>query len=328
MSVSKSSCQPSSKSTLWTLCHRWPLPPNAPPFVIVPTTNLYRKFASRTIPTEPQSVVVVEIGCCNGYCTQKIVNSVHSPADQVLGMDVGPQFIRECQDKFPGVQFELTNVLMDWNRVQMLIEEKLKQLKQQKDKTPELHVYVDIGGNREIETLFTLLQTVQTQLKPSSLIVKSKALFAFGQKHDLTTTEAWENLHSVAQAALLKRRQKEESSCETQVEHKDEKGSNGGAQHATGKKKKVYHPLKMPQRYNASGVAICHFHNYDRKNGCLLFRDTNDHGKTCPLDHEHCHACLELEHVAWQCPNQQCYGGQHEGYQHQTAESLVDGFFR
>lgn len=320
MTESDSSSQSPSKSSPWTLCHRWPLLPSASSFVIVPTTNLYRKFASRTIPTGPHSVVVVEIGCCNGFCTQKIVNRVHSPAEQVLGMDVGPQFVRECQDKFPSIQFELINVLMEWNRAKTLIDEKMKQLQLQSNSVPELHLYVDIGGNREIETLLALLQTIETQMKPSSLIVKSKALFAFGQEYDLTTAEAWKDLHSVAQAALLQRRQAESGSLS------DANATNRGAPN-TAAKKKAYHPLKMPQRYNADGIAICRFHNYDRKNGCLLLRDTNQHGKTCALDHEHCHACLDIRHVAWQCPNQ-CLGSDNMGRQNQPAESLVDGLLR
>ena len=294
------SCEPSS----WILCNRWPLPPNAPPFVIVPTTSLYRKFANRTIPPEPNSVLVVEIGCCNGFCTQKIVNRVHAPADQVLGMDVGPQFIRECQAKFPNVQFEFINVLMEWNRAKTLIEEKLEKLQQQggTNKTPELYVYVDIGGNREMESLLPLLQTVQTQLKPSSLIIKSKALFALGQEHDLATLEAWTDMQSLAQKALLKRRQVESSSETSNKETK---------QVAT--KARIYRPLKMPQRCNSSGIAICRFHNYDRKNGCKVHQDTNHLGKSCPLDHEHCHVCLGVGHVAWQC---------------QSTESLVDGLLQ
>jgi len=331
MNASESSSQPShpppsshSTSSQWILCHRWPLPPNAPPFVIVPTTNLYRKFASRTIPTQPHSVVVVEIGCCNGFCTQKIVNRVHSPADQVLGMDIGPQFIRECQDKFPHVQFECINVLMEWNRTKALIEDKIKHVQLRSDEIPDLHLYVDIGGNREIETLLALLQTIQTQLKPPSLIVKSKALFAFGQKHDLTKMGAWEDLQSMAQEALLQRRTKEHlpesQEQQQQDDNKDATRTIGKTQQAA-IQKRLYHPLKMPQRYDADGIAICRFHNFDRKNGCLLFRDTNRHGKTCPLDHEHCHTCLELDHVAWQCPHR-CSTSIKDC---QSPASLVDG---
>ena len=43
---------------------------------------------------------------------------------------------------------------------------------------------------------------------------------------------------------------------------------------------------------------ICRFHNYDsrRGGGCKKLRSG-----ACPLDHEHCHFCLEPGHVAKEC---------------------------
>jgi hypothetical protein len=280
--TSTSTSASSSSSSRWTLCNRWP-PSTSHPYVVVPTTDLYRKFASQI----PSTAVAVEIGCCNGFCTQRLLERVSSP-EQVLGMDIGPKFIRECQEKFPYVQFERINVLMEWTRAQQLIETKLRQSfpdATRSDSQNSLHIYVDIGGNREVESLLALLQALQDRLHPASLIVKSKALVAFGEKHGLDSENAWKNLQLLAQSALIQRRQNTDD-LKTQT-------------------KKKYHPLKLPQRYNAQGIAICRYHNYDVDKGCLLFNDTNNHGKKCPLDHEHCHSCLETGHVAWQCPTQQ-----------------------
>jgi predicted O-methyltransferase YrrM len=240
-------------------------------FIVVPTTDLFRKFASRIL---PRGAFVVEIGCCNGFCTERILQSISSP-EQYLGIDVGPQFIRECQAKFPEAHFEMVDVLMEWSRAQTLIETKF--LAQQSGTTSKsLHVYVDIGGNRDVESLLVLLQIIQDKLQPSAMVVKSEALFAFGQKqgNGLATPEAWRELQALALKSLQQRRYKP----------------------------KHYQPLRMPQRYNEDGVAICRYHNYDTKRGCLRHNDANNH---CELDHTLCHSCKRPGHVAFECPTQQ-----------------------
>jgi hypothetical protein len=263
----------------WLLCNHWESITNGiceksitdQPYIVVPSTYLFRKFASQI----PSTAFVVEIGCANGFCTAKILQRVQ--INHFVGIDISPQFIRECQAKFPDGYFEMINVLMEWARTQELIEEKFREFDSQATMSDSLHLYVDIGGNREVESLLALLQIIQDRLLPASLVVKSKELFAFGGKHGLDTETAWNQLQSLAQSALIQRR------------HKPKK----------------YHPLRMPQRYNSEGTAICRFHNYDAKRGCLLFSDLNNHGKHCHLDHEHCHSCLGKGHVAWECPAHQ-----------------------
>ena len=54
----------------WVLCGSWNEFENlaSEQFVVVPTTDLFRKFASSGI--IPPSACVVEIGCANGFCTK------------------------------------------------------------------------------------------------------------------------------------------------------------------------------------------------------------------------------------------------------------------
>jgi hypothetical protein len=82
------------------------------------------------------------------------------------------------------------------------------------------------------------------------------------------------------------------------------------------------HPLKapkVPSPVNAS-ICICRYHNYN-SNGCLRYNhhlkygqcseSTNNHDlpnrhdgqHLCPFDHEHCHWCLNVGHVALSCPH-------------------------
>jgi hypothetical protein len=53
-------------------------------------------------------------------------------------------------------------------------------------------------------------------------------------------------------------------------------------------------PTWYPQRVGLGGVNICRFHNYDAKRGCKR-------GAACPLDHDHCHYCLQAGHAAHAC---------------------------
>lgn len=278
----------------WALFKRWP-PTTQHPYVVVRTTDLYRKFADQLQMHGINSVVVVEIGCCNGLCTKKILEHVFP--HQYLGMDIGHQFIQECEEKFPDAQFEQINVLMEWDRAQKLIEAKVNQqstrLKNISPSVPNasLYLFIDIGGNREIESLFALLQTIQTHLCPARILVKSKELFSFGELNGgIDSDVAWEHLHFLAKSALVQRRRSAQISINNT---KPIEKSN-----------KKYHPLKLPQRYNSQGIAICRYHNYDTERGCLLHNDKNNHGKKCPFDHERCHSCYEIGHVAWQCPKQ------------------------
>ena len=55
------------------------------------------------------------------------------------------------------------------------------------------------------------------------------------------------------------------------------------------------HPLKAPLVLSPKDdkTAICRFHNYDI-DGCK-------NGTRCPYDHEHCHWCSEVGHIALNC---------------------------
>ena len=46
---------------------------------------------------------------------------------------------------------------------------------------------------------------------------------------------------------------------------------------------------------------ICRYHNY-HKDGCSRYQNNNNN-IPCPLDHDHCHWCLEYGHVARTCPH-------------------------
>ena len=83
--------------------------------------------------------------------------------------------------------------------------------------------------------------------------------------------------------------------------------SGGRIDKAAGVDTRLRPPMWYPRRSievtSADGacrhqvVDICRYHNYDQKRGCSKGRSSS-----CPFDHTHCHFCLEVGHVAFQCP--------------------------
>ena len=81
------------------------------------------------------------------------------------------------------------------------------------------------------------------------------------------------------------------------------------------------HPLKAPMVLSPvdEKTPICRYHNYHR-DGCRLYKKNSNsttQGEAgaaadaiCPFDHDHCHACQQLGHVAKNClqhETQTCY---------------------
>ena len=150
---------------------------------------------------------------------------------------------------------------------------KKKMVKKEKTaaaRTPQLVVFADIGGNRELEALVALLPWVATALAPRLVIVKSQTLHtavaANGGCFD------WDALQ-VSCARSSFRRQK------------------------------LPHPLKAPLRLARDGTPICRFHNYRLKRDGVDLVDgsTCRQGDLCPFDHIQCHRCLLDGHTALQC---------------------------
>ena len=236
------------------------------------STDRYRKFADSLGPRS----LVVEIGCANGFCTKRIL--ARCAKENVLGLDISGSFIRECREKFPDVSFVKGDVLFDWKTVESLGEGFIHaRSKVQSDGLGlDLVVFIDIGGNRELESLVALVPAVLEAWSPRAVVVKSETLHAYGSTNGLGE-RSWSKLRELGRAALIRRRPRQ------------------------ARAEREYHPLRMPARMNSEGVAICRYHNYDQKKGCLRFKDLNNYGNICQYDHETCHSCLQRGHRAFEC---------------------------
>lgn len=240
-------------------------------YLVCRTTDKYRSFAEGL----QAKNLVIEIGCANGFCTKRILSRCLQ--ENYLGLDVSSSFIRECREKFPGVAFVKSDVLFDWKSVELLGQKFVKDRTQVSEVDLDIVVFIDIGGNRELESIVALIPAVVEAWSPHAVVIKSETLHEYGIANGLDD-RSWARLMECSKQALLKRRPCQPSS------------------------KREYHPLRMPTRLNQDGVVICRYHNYDEEKGCLRYRDTNNYGNTCEFDHETCHSCLKIGHRAFECP--------------------------
>jgi len=210
--------------------------------------------------------------------------------NQIVGIDISKEVITAASSSYPDLTFVKSDALRDPMST-LLVYKDLCKLHNESKHHQLLYVFVDIGGNRELESLVALLPWVEEQLQPISIIVKSETLYAAVMELGGGTFD-WNVLTAMANDAVDKRK-------------RDTEGGNGNGTESTNlnpptKTVKTLHPLKAPLRKNDKGVAICRFHNYDQR-GCRKFIDMTCSGETCPYDHEHCHMCLELGHIALHC---------------------------
>ena len=235
------------------------------------TTRLYRALAERVLPT----CVVLEIGCSYGKCTNVLAKTVNNYR-RVVGIDISNEVIDRASKSFPKLKFVRTDVLRDPLSVSRLSKELDKEFKDHDG----LVIFIDIGGNRDLESVVKCIEYVNCELKPLMMVVKSEALYKC-VKVMMKGVFDWKKLSEISNAALLERKS---SSSET---------DDGDVY------KRKYHPLKAPLKMNPDGISICRYHNYDTK-GCRKFIDPTFKGP-CPYDHEYCHACLRKGHRALEC---------------------------
>ena len=270
--------------------------------IVCPYTTEFRQLATHL----PSTALVLEIGCSYGKCTNVIAQQLDKP-EQVIGIDTSKEAITAAAAAYPDLKFVKSDALRDPMNTILVYKELFERYNDNENLTHdgrELYVFVDIGGNRELESLVALLPWIEKELKPVSIIVKSETLHGTVMEQCNGKFD-WNLLKEEMEAAVEKRKSSGRSSGgnipTTSEEEKEETKKEVVA--VVGKLKiKALHPLKAPLRKNANGVAICRFHNYDKR-GCRKYIDMKCSGETCPYDHDTCHMCLEIGHIALNCTN-------------------------
>ena len=233
------------------------------------TTTVYRAIARRVVSTQ----IVLEIGCSYGKCTNVLAKTMDD-CRRVVGIDISKEVIDRASKSFPTLKFVRTDVLRDPLTVSRLCKELDKEFKDHDG----LVIFIDIGGNRDLESVVKCIEYANCELKPLMVVVKSEALYKC-VKVMMKGVFDWKKLSELSNAAILDRKKSSETD---------------GVVY-----KRKYHPLKAPLKMNPDGISICRYHNYDIK-GCRKFIDPTFKGR-CPYDHEYCHACLRKGHRALEC---------------------------
>uniref|UniRef100_A0A6B2LGS1 CCHC-type domain-containing protein n=1 Tax=Arcella intermedia TaxID=1963864 RepID=A0A6B2LGS1_9EUKA len=210
----------------------------------------------------------MEIGSSFGMTTQILYEKSLS----VVGIDISEELVQKTQERLPRVRFECLDAVKDtlglmklakWDGVVredgVLVEG---------EEVMCNCVFVDIGGNREIEMVALLLESVTTRIKPYLIVIKSEELF----QHARQFCESIGSVGSFADSPEWR------DSLSNMIQLKKNKLSR-------------LHPLKQTPRSNPDGILICRYHNYQRCKKAEL----------CQFDHIHCNECGKPGHTAKQC---------------------------
>ena len=240
--------------------------------LVASDTATFRRMVGRVRAND----VALEIGSSWGVATNLLGKALRAP-NRVVGIDTSKEAVEASRARFPQLHFERADALGTPLIVVEIVQRLLERCSAD-GAEPQLVVFVDIGGNREIEALVALLPWVASALPkvPRLIVVKSEAL------HSAVCANQGEIDWTALQAVAA------------QAPH--QQGATGpGGQISTSRKLRLLpHPLKATRRFAIDGqTPICRFHNY-RASSCR-------EGAACPYDHAQCHLCLKVGHRALEC---------------------------
>ncbi|KAL3794838.1 hypothetical protein ACHAW5_004360 [Stephanodiscus triporus] len=192
------------------------------------------------------------------------------------------------------------------------------------ERRPDI-VLIDIGGNRELKAVVQMIRWVQSTFgnePPRLVIVKSEALVdelsisatrSKGKEGEYEGESAEELVEDrsvsgistvrpvVLENGVIEHAQEWFSSLiPSSVEGSDDAKCSSSDKHSMMPEQsapKYSHPMKAPLVLSPKDniTPICRWHNYDPA-GCKRFISSR-----CPYDHDHCHWCQDVGHVALNC---------------------------
>lgn len=271
--------------------------------VVCATTDQYRRLARSQVTAAD---AVVEVGCSTGGCTALLARH----AGRVVGVDNSQQLVREARARNPLVRFEHCDALAAPDELKALAESCGV-------------AFVDIGGNRQLESLVLLLPWVLRELSPRLLVVKSEALAASAaaelerqqgdgggdrggaaaaqeeEQQQLQQQQQRQQPGSLADpvawwSRLLQQTSARNANAVAAAANDDLQLVENPLYYKTKAKGfKGVHPMKFPNRVAPSMERpVCRPHNY---------ATCHAPAGECAFDHEHCHQCLQPGHVARAC---------------------------
>ena len=290
--------------------------------ILTKTTDKYRLLAASQL---NQNDHVLEIGCSNGECS--LVISKYVNEGSLIGFDVSQEMIAQAEGKMSTdsinntghdhVHFHTVDPFTQSRKALLLstVEEKSLGAREEKvedtnEKKSERNkptvVFIDIGGNRDLDSVIRMLAWVKSSFSPRLIIIKSEEMAQRmeddNEKNQKSSDEP-ENkrlkLCSISIEPDGRIRNGEdwftfrlnELTSKSSLKENSTYAVNNSAP-------KFSHPKKAPLSLSPvdEKTPICRYYNY-HKNGC--------HQSNCPYDHNHCHWCLQRGHIASNCQNPQ-----------------------
>ena len=232
--------------------------------VVTAETTSYRNMASSQLTKDD---VVLEIGCSTGEASAIMVQYCKS----WVGLDTSEEMVRRCNQRISQVEYKSSNTYCTAFQVDALADPNLAEqlVLQGLNGTSPNKIFIDIGGNRDCEGVWRMLAWAMSMM-PILVVIKSREFFTQVKDEGVTTSTINGAEWMDSKLQQLNRHLKMMPS----------------------------HPLQAPLRHVVEEKPICRYHNY-HKDGCKRYRNES---KPCPLDHDHCHWCLEKGHVARHCP--------------------------
>lgn len=314
--------------------------------ILTPDTTTYRHLAIAHLRPNDH---VLEIGCSTGECTALLLRRIlllHSQKSRqtqhnhqhhdftsikggIVAFDTGSKILQQAENRLRKEyqQFTANTVTSNDNDdddddndhvysklIQLHKVDALADPKGAYSHAIEYNilpgiVLIDIGGNRELDSVVRMIDWVQTEFngaRPRVILVKSEALEMELSKSILPYASSNCADLCVAEDGLISNGQEWFNSLVTSS------ADVGIANNRNLTRKQLLsmysHPKKVPLVLSPKdSTPICRYHNY-HPDGCKKFHKRKD-VKTakedkvqCQYDHEHCHYCQQVGHVALDCP--------------------------
>ena len=306
--------------------------------LLTPDTTTYRQLATSHL--RPNDYVL-EIGCSTGECTalllrrnlllqsqnlRQIEHHNNVVLGNIVGFDTGAKILKQADNRLRreynqsattlATDDDAYSKLIQLHRVDALADPKGAYALATSNNTCPGMVLIDIGGNRQLESVVRMIQWVQTAFKderPRLILVKSEAL-----ENELSTalrsSHADDNndssVPSVTDEGTITNGQNWFNSllASPSVAADNEADKSLSRQQLLSR---YSHPKKVPLVLSPKGTPICRYHNY-HPDGCTKFNkskstdtvaDEDEDYLQCQYDHEYCHWCQDAGHIAVNCPS-------------------------
>ena len=310
--------------------------------ILTPDTTTYRHLATAHLRPNDH---VLEVGCSTGECTALMLRRIlllHSQKSRqtqhknqqhdftsikggIVAFDTGSKILQQAENRLRKEyqQFTATSAsndnddddndhvyskLIQLHKVDALADPKRAYSYVSESNILPGIVLIDIGGNRELDSVVRMIDWVQTEFdgaRPRVILVKSEALEMELSNSNLTSSNY--TIPCVAEDGIISNGQEWFNSLVTSS------ADVGVANNRNLTRKQLLsmysHPKKVPLVLSPKdSTPICRYHNY-HPDGCKKFHKRKD-VKTakedkvqCQYDHEHCHYCQQIGHVALDCPS-------------------------